>query len=227
MKEYILASKSPRRKELIRNLIDSFVVINPAITEIRAEGESPNQFVLRIAASKAQAARDLVNVSPGRDWVIIAADTIVVDGDRILGKPVDESQAVQMLTALRGRTHTVTSGLAVIDLSSQEIRTRTVSSNVLMREYTEQEVSAYVASGDPLDKAGAYAIQNHQFDPAPGFRDCFANVMGLPLCHLAVLMREMGCPVGNHVAARCQGSLGYQCPIYSSVLAGFNGKEKV
>lgn len=226
MKEYILASKSPRRKALLRNLIDSFLIINPEIKEERQAGESPGTFVMRISELKARAAGYKVTSLPGRDWLVIAADTIVVDGERILGKPADETQAVAMLTQLRGKVHTVYSGLAVFDISQEKIQTRQVSSQVLMREYTEDEIEAYVASGDPMDKAGAYAIQNQDFDPAPGFSDCYANVMGLPLCHLAVLLNEMDCPIHLDVAEGCQESIGYQCPIYSKILSGINGKEK-
>lgn len=225
MKEFILASNSPRRKALLRNLIDNFMIVNPDVEETRHKGETPQDYVLRISEDKARAARNMIHSSPGSDWVIIAADTIVVDGDQILGKPADESQAKQMLTELRGRTHTVHSGLAVFDLAREEIQTRVVSSKVFMRKYTEEEVNVYVASGDPLDKAGAYAIQNHHFDPAPDFNDCFANVMGLPLCHLAVLLHEMDCPGQFGVAERCQESNQYQCPIFSGILSGIRGKE--
>ena len=143
----------------------------------------------------------------------------------ILGKPVDRSQAVQILTDLRGRTHTVYSGLTVYDSSQADIQTRVVSSKVLMREYTEEEINTYVASGDPMDKAGAYAIQNSQFDPAPDFYECYANVMGLPLCHLAVILNEMGCQGQSDIAERCQESIKYQCPIFSNILNGRHGKE--
>lgn len=226
MKEYILASRSPRRKDLLRNLIDSFLIISPDIREARERGESPEDYVVRISELKAQAVWRMVKSPEGSDWVIIAADTIVVDDDRILGKPVDEIQAVQMLTELRGRIHEVCSGLAVYDIARDEIRNTIVTSNVLMREYTDEEIRVYVSSGDPMDKAGAYAIQNHQFDPAPDFSECFANVMGLPICHLASLLHEMGYPVDSLVAERCQKSIGYQCPVYSSILAGVNGKEE-
>ena len=225
MKEYLLASKSPRRKALLRNLIESFVIINPEIQEARKKGEEPENYVRRISELKALAVAKLVSSSPKNGWVVIAADTIVVAGDRILGKPADESQAVQMLTDLRGGSHTVYSGLAVYDLSREEIQTRMVSSEVLMREYTEEEISAYVASRDPLDKAGAYAIQNQHFNPAPDFNHCYANVMGLPLCNLAVLLHEMGCPGYSDVAQRCQESIQYQCPIFSRILSGIRGKE--
>jgi septum formation protein len=225
MTEYILASKSPRRKSLLRNLIDGFIVINPDIEEARLEQELPENYVLRISEEKARAASEFVNPSGGDDWVVIAADTIVVDGDRILGKPTTEEQAAQMLVDLRGKAHTVYSGLAVYQVSQDEIRSRIVSSEVVMREYTDKEVTAYVASGDPMDKAGAYAIQNHQFDPAPAFSHCYANVMGLPLCHLAVLLNEIDRPGLADVADRCQESIQYQCPIFSQILLDRNGKE--
>ena len=225
MKEFILASRSPRRKELLRNLIESFIIISPDVVETRIKGETPDNYVRRISELKARAGRDLVSSKSGTDWVVIAADTIVVDGDMILGKPVDRSQAAQILTDLRGRTHTVYSGFTVYDSSQADIQTRVVSSKVLMREYTEEEINTYVASGDPMDKAGAYAIQNSQFDPAPDFYECYANVMGLPLCHLAVILNEMGCPGQSDIAERCQESIKYQCPIFSSILNGRHGKE--
>jgi MAF protein len=225
MKEYILASKSPRRKALLRNLIDTFLIINPEIQEERQGGETPRSYVKRISELKSEAVGKTIETLPASDWVVIAADTIVVDGDRILGKPEDQSQAIQILSELRGKTHTVYSGLAVYDISLDEIQSRQVSSQVDMREYTDEELKAYVASGDPMDKAGAYAIQNQQFDPAPDFNDCYANVMGLPLCDLAVLLYEMKCPIQPDVAERCQESIQYQCPIYSGKLSGINGKE--
>ncbi len=225
MKEYILASKSPRRKALLRNLIDSFLIINPDIKEARQQGETPITYVKRNSELKARVAGSKVDSLSASDWLVIAADTIVVDGDRILGKPADKPEAVRMLTELRGKAHTVYSGIAVFDISREEIQTRQVSSRVFMRQYTDDEIQEYVASGDPMDKAGAYAIQNDQFDPAPDFNDCYANVMGLPLCHLAVLLNEMGYPGKYDVAERCQESIEYQCPLYSKILAGINGKE--
>lgn len=227
MTEYILASKSPRRKSLLRNLIESFIVIDPDILEERNSEEEPGEYVTRISELKAKAAGAYLDPSKEGDWVAIAADTIVVQGSEILGKPIDESQALQMLSDLRGKSHTVYSGLAVFDIKKGEIRSRTVSSQVLMREYTDKEAAAYVASGDPMDKAGAYAIQNQDFDPAPTFSHCYANVMGLPLCHLAVLLNEMQHPGLADVAVRCQRSIHYQCPIFSQVLSEGNGKEKV
>ena len=223
MTEYILASKSPRRKELLRNLIDSFLIIDPDTQEVRKGGETPEKYVIRNAALKARSAGKKVKTASENRLFAIGADTIVVDGDRILGKPANKLEAVEMLTRLRGRTHQVLSGIAVYNLLCDEVRTEIVSSEVSMREYTENEIQVYVDSGDPLDKAGSYAIQNHHFNPVPEFWDCFANVMGLPLCHLAVLLSEMGCPGHRDVAERCQESIGYQCPIFSGILGEITG----
>jgi len=205
--------------------MDSFLIINPDIEEARQGKETPGDYVMRNAELKAQAAANQLTGSSQEDWLVIAADTIVVDGDQVLGKPADESQAIQILTSLRGKTHTVFSGLAVLDTSRGKIQTRQVSTPVSMREYTDQEIEDYVASGDPLDKAGAYAIQNEGFDPAPGFNDCYANVMGLPLCHLALVLNEMHCPGFGDVARRCQESIGYQCPVFARILSGMGMKE--
>ncbi len=219
MADYILASQSPRRKALLRNLIDAFLVINPEIVEDQEPGEDPVDYVLRVAREKALAAGDQLESGSDREGVILAADTIVLDGDKILGKPRDEAEAARILEKLRGRTHKVYSGIAAYDRSSGEIKTSSVCSDVTMREYTEKEIQEYVASGDSLDKAGAYAIQNPSFNPAPDFQDCYANVMGLPLCHLSLLLQEMGRSGYEDVAARCQDSLGYRCPVFAGILA--------
>jgi septum formation protein len=223
MTEYILASKSPRRKTLLRNLIDSFLVVNPEVTEDQKQGESPIDYVLRIAREKAFAAGNLLKPGADSEWVILAADTIVLDGDKILGKPLDDADAARILTKLRGRTHQVFSGIAVFDLSTGEVKSRSVCSEVKMRDYTDKQIHDYIASGDPLDKAGAYAIQNQAFNPAPDFHDCYANVMGLPLCHLSLLLQELGKKGYEDVADRCQNSLAYQCPVFSKILSTSSG----
>ncbi len=223
MTEFILASKSPRRKVLLRNLIDAFIVINSNVDEREIPGEKPDEFVMRLAKEKALKGDAGVKANSIKNTFVIGADTIVVDGDEILGKPLDQLDAVRILEQLRGKTHRVLSGIALYDLSSKAIQTRLICTEVIMREYTQDEIRDYIASGDPLDKAGAYGIQNRDFDPAPDFFGCFANVMGLPLCHLAVLMTEMGIETDDQVAKRCQDSIDYRCPIYAEVLAGMKG----
>ncbi len=223
MTEFILASKSPRRKTLLRNLIDPFIVVNSDVDEREIPGENPDEFVMRLAKEKALKGGAGVLTNSLENAFVLGADTIVVDGTEILGKPQDQMDAARILKQLRGKTHKVLSGIALYNLSTGEIQTRLVCTEVVMREYTDDEIQDYIASGDPMDKAGAYGIQNSDFNPAPDFFGCFANVMGLPLCHLAVLMKEMGIETDHRVADRCQDSIDYQCPIYADVLAGTKG----
>jgi len=223
MTEFILASKSPRRKTLLRNLIDPFIVVNSDVDEREIPGENPDEFVMRLAKEKALKGGAGVLANSLENAFVLGADTIVVDGTEILGKPQDQMDAARILKQLRGKTHKVLSGIALYNLSTGEIQTRLVCTEVVMREYTDDEIQDYIASGDPMDKAGAYGIQNSDFNPAPDFFGCFANVMGLPLCHLAVLMKEMGIETDHRVADRCQDSIDYQCPIYANVLAGTKG----
>ena len=223
MTEFILASKSPRRKTLLRNLIDPFIVVNSDVDEREIPGENPDEFVMRLAKEKALKGGAGVLTNSLENAFVLGADTIVVDGTEILGKPQDQMDAARILKQLRGKTHKVLSGIALYNLSTGEIQTRLVCTEVVMREYTDDEIQDYIASGDPMDKAGAYGIQNSDFNPAPDFFGCFANVMGLPLCHLAVLMKEMGIETDHRVADRCQDSIDYQCPIYTDVLAGTKG----
>ena len=223
MTEFILASKSPRRKTLLRNLIDPFIVVNSDVDEREIPGENPDEFVVRLAKEKALKGGAGVLTNSLENAFVLGADTIVVDGTEILGKPQDQMDAARILEQLRDKTHQVLSGIALYNLSTREIQTRLVCTEVVMREYTDDEIRDYIASGDPMDKAGAYGIQNRDFNPAPEFFGCFANVMGLPLCHLAVIMKEMGIETDHRVADRCQDSIDYQCPIYADVLAGTKG----
>ena len=220
MTEFILASKSPRRKILLRNLIDPFIVVNSDVDEREIPGENPDEFVVRLAKEKALKGGAGVLTNSLENAFVLGADTIVVDGTEILGKPQDQMDAARILEQLRDKTHQVLSGIALYNLSTREIQTRLVCTEVVMREYTDDEIRDYIASGDPMDKAGAYGIQNRDFNPAPQFYGCFANVMGLPLCHLAVLMKEMGIDTDHRVAERCQESIEYQCPVYNDILAG-------
>jgi len=223
MTEFILASKSPRRKDLLRNLIDPFIVVNSDVDEREIPGEKPDEFVMRLAKEKALEGGAGVSTYSLDNSFVLGADTIVVDGTEILGKPLDPLDAARILDQLRGKTHQVLSGITLYNLSAGEIQTQLVCTEVEMREYTDDEIQDYIASGDPLDKAGAYGIQNRDFNPAPNLCGCFANVMGLPLCHLAVLMTDMGIDTDHRVADRCQNSIDYQCPIYADVLAGMKG----
>lgn len=207
---------------LLRNLINHFIVMETDIDETIQPGEDPADFVLRLASEKAFAAGKKLEKSTLQDVVVIAADTIVVDKENVLGKPIDAADAINILDRLKNRTHQVLSGIAVYQLETGKIRSSRVLTEVRMRNYTEIEVQEYVNSGDPFDKAGAYAIQNDSFNPAPDFEGCFANVMGLPLCHLSLLMRKENLETDSRVADRCQEAIHYQCPVYSQILTGEN-----
>jgi len=184
------------------------------IDESRRENEPARDYVMRVSKAKAEASI----TSTDANSVIIAADTIVVLDGVILGKPRDADDAFAMLAALRGRTHDVLTAIAVHTATGtkQDI----CCSPVRMRNYTTDEMQMYIDSGDPLDKAGAYAIQNRAFSPAEDFRGCFASVMGMPLCHLERTLRRCGIGYLNQFAPVCQNQLKYSCPIPSRVMAG-------
>ncbi len=183
------------------------------IDETPLPGERPQPYVLRLARSKAQAAMQIA--AAGR--VVVAADTIVADGDDLLGKPADAAQAGEMLRRLRGRTHQVYTAIAAGFAPDGILFSDLCASQVPMRCYSEDEMAAYIASGDPLDKAGAYAIQNQAFQPVENFAGCYASVMGLPLCHLARLLTRLGGVVPPHVPHICQQKLEYACPLWREI----------
>ena len=157
-----------------------------------------------------------------RGLVVIGSDTAVVDAGEILGKPRDTREAESMLRQLRGRTHQVYTAIAVYDETSNKVFSELCISDVPMREYSDAEMDAYIQTGDPMDKAGGYGIQNGEFQPVERFDGCFASVMGLPLCHLARSLKNMGIDVEADLPQRCQSSLVYECTISSAVLRGEN-----
>ena len=212
MTNFILASNSPRRKELLALFGWPFEVVPADIDESRKPGEHPMDYVRRLACEKAQA------VAAQRTGLILAADTIVADGEELLGKPRDDAEARRMLTQLRGRTHQVYTGLALIDPESGRSDDRVCRTDVPMRDYTDAELEAYIQTGDPLDKAGAYAIQHSGFHPVDGLTGCYASVMGLPLCHLVVSLRQFGWAAPDDLPERCQQSLHYRCPVFEEIL---------
>ena len=182
----LLASGSPRRKDLLQLLGLPFVVQPSDADEQTLPLESASEMVVRLSRDKAQA---LLPHARGR--LILAADTTVAFHGIVLGKPADPQDATLMLRQLRGKTHTVYSGITLLDSASGESRTELVESRVVMRRYSDTEIAAYVATGDPLDKAGSYAIQYAQFRPVARITGCYANVMGLPLCHVYCLLRDL------------------------------------
>lgn len=208
----ILASNSPRRRQLLALTGWDFVVSVADVDESPQENESPADYVLRLAETKARAVRT------NAERIILAADTTVVDGSEILGKPMNDADAVSMLTRLRGRTHQVYTGIALLRASDGSLLTDLCVTDVPMRGYSDEEIRSYAASGDPLDKAGAYAIQHAGFHPVARMDGCYASVMGLPLCHAVRLMRKMDIQPNADVPANCQKLLEYDCPVYVSIL---------
>jgi len=193
-----------------------FSVSVPDVDESQNPGETPADYVRRLAEAKAHAA-----VANARtEHIIVAADTAVVDGTEILGKPRDIAAAVEMLQQLRGHTHQVYTGLSVLSVKDGRSITDVCVTDVPMRNYSDDEISAYVLTGDPLDKAGAYAIQHSRFQPVENMSGCFASVMGLPLCHLTRALRKLDVTPNADIPNNCQIYLHYQCPVSRSILRG-------
>lgn len=179
-------------------------------------GEAPQEYVLRLAQAKAQKVAQQFQ----GDAVILAADTTVVESGSILGKPENPAQAVAMLRRLRNRTHQVYTAVVALRVADDLLLSDICVTQVPMRNYSDEEIAAYVASGDPFDKAGAYAIQHQAFHPVENLYGCYANVMGLPLCHLSRLLMRLGIPSEVNVPIVCQKALAFRCEVYPRILAG-------
>jgi septum formation protein len=209
----LLASNSPRRRQLLSLAGWKFNVSAADVDESQQPNESPADYVLRLAETKARAVR------ADADQIVLAADTAVVDGQDILGKPKDHADAIAMLKRLRGHTHQVYSGIALLRLSDGLLLRDLCITDVPMRDYSDEEIHAYVQTGDPLDKAGAYAIQHPQFRPVATMDGCYASVMGLPMCHVLLLMRKMDLQPNAAFFAGCETLLEYQCPVSNAILS--------
>jgi MAF protein len=181
----ILASSSPRRKQLLAAMGLSFIVAIPHIDESVGAHEAPQDVARRLCVAKAHAV-----ATSHTQGLIIAADTIVALDGEILGKPIDAGHATDTLIRLRNRQHEVHTGLAVLDATTHRLRQEVVTTIVHMRNYKDDEIGRYVTSGDPFDKAGAYAIQHDTFQPVASIRGCYTNVVGLPVCRLFVFLRD-------------------------------------
>jgi septum formation protein len=183
----ILASASPRRRALLRQLGIPFRVVRSSVSEAAAAGESPEARVLRLSRLKA---RDVAARRPGR-WVI-GADTIVLVAGMILGKPETVEEAHAMLGALQGRAHEVLTGICVLRLPHGPSAQRVVRTTVHMRDISPQETAWYVGTGEPFDKAGAYAIQGLGSVFVTRIEGSYTNVVGLPVPELIQILRELG-----------------------------------
>lgn len=210
MTQLILASGSPRRQQFLRELGLPFVVQVADIDETPYAAEAPIALAQRLATTKAQAVAARLDTGE-TNYVIIAADTVVALGDQLLGKPADAAEATQMLTILRDTEHAVHTSVSVLGWPSGVQQTCVNSTQVQMRNYSDAEIAAYVATGDPLDKAGAYAIQHPEFAPVCALHGCMSGVIGLPLGDLRKLLAEAGVEVTETIATICRRQTAFPC----------------
>jgi MAF protein len=226
----ILASNSPRRKQLLESIGWDFISISPEVDEQVIEGENPEEYTRRVAKTKAQAAIIHPEVSWKKGDLILAADTAVVDPARgsnpedkqravILGKPATLDEAQEMLFRLRGHSHQVCTSVTVLDPVEGSIREATEFSSVTMRNYTLDEMKKYISSRDPLDKAGGYAIQHSKFRSVEKVSGCYPNVAGLPVCQVIRLAAESGYYPNNFEMELCNKSES-PCWIYRGAFQG-------
>lgn len=186
--EIILASGSPRRKELLGNMgLRNFRIVKPDFEEEGVQAPSPGALVETLSAGKAAATAEALN---NEDALIIAADTVVALGDTVLGKPADRAHAIAMLTALSGKRHQVYTGVTV--RRGEQAVTQHEVTSVTFRTLSPQEIENYVATGEPMDKAGAYGIQGFGSLLVQGIEGDYFNVMGLPICRLGQILTQFG-----------------------------------
>lgn len=185
-KALVLASGSPRRRLLLSMAGFDFDVASPDIDEIRLPDEPPEEFVVRMAKEKAE---EIANRHPSA--FVLGFDTSVALGDRVYGKPVDEAAAAEMLLSLAGKTHTVYTGYSLIQPDGR-VETGIDAARVTMRAVSEDEAAAYAASGEPLDKAGAYALQGKGKGFVESVDGLRSTVIGLPLEHVVDLLIRNG-----------------------------------
>ena len=186
----VLASGSPRRKELLAGLGLQFTVIPSDVDEHVAEDCTPAEVVEQLARRKAEEV-----AGQAKEGLVLGSDTIVVLDGKILGKPVDELDAFSMLKRLQGNTHVVYSGLAIIDVEQNKMKIGHQSTQVSMRSLTEEEIHQYIATKEPMDKAGSYAIQGIGATIVEGIVGDYFTVVGLPLLLTAQYLKEFGVDV--------------------------------
>ena len=224
----LLASASPRRRELLALLGLPFEVTVADVDEDPLTDESPATLVARLSQAKACAAYSGPGPSTAAcsstiatgvpTGAVIACDTVVALNGELLGKPRDATEAIAMLRRLGGQFHDVYSAVTLLEPTTSRALTDVARTQVAMRAYSDDEIAAYVASGDPLDKAGAYAIQHAGFHPVAELQGCYANVVGLPLCHLTRCLRTWKIEPLRHVPTACQAHTGQECKVYAGIL---------
>jgi septum formation protein len=189
-KTIYLASRSPRRAELLQQVGLNFIVLPSDIDEAPLLNEQSHEYVVRLAAEKAQACFARVQIDQATLYPVLAADTAVSVDGRILGKPQDDDDAFQMLSSLAGRWHEVHTGIAVATISG--VKTAISSTRVEMPKLSDKKISAYVATGEPRDKAGAYGIQGLASTMIKRIEGSYSGVMGLPIYETTMLLEQAG-----------------------------------
>jgi septum formation protein len=187
----ILASSSPRRAEILRDAEIEFEICPTELDETPLPGETARAMVARLAEAKARAVAESIDAGTG-DCIVIGADTTVEMNGEILGKPRDSGEAREMLAKLSGNTHRVLTGIFLQRLPEETTRAAVEVSEVTFAPLSEKEIADYAASGEPLGKAGAYAIQGIASRFISRIEGCYFNVVGLPLARLHELLRELG-----------------------------------
>jgi septum formation protein len=183
----VLASESTRRVDILRTLGISFSIIPPDIDERRKRDETIRDYVLRIAQEKAKK----VGIHFPDKWVI-GADTIVVHKGKVLGKPKNEKEAMEMLTALRGKWHKVLTGYCILNVSKKTSCQDVVETKVFIKDLTDEEIRRYIKTSEPFDKAGSYAVQGKGGFMVKEIKGSYSNVVGLPICEITDILLSLG-----------------------------------
>ena len=211
----ILASASPRRQQMLSWIVQEFQCMPADIDETPLPGELPVPYCERMAMGKAVHCAEQLR----EDAFVIGSDTTVYINHQILGKPEDEEQAEEMLKMLNGKEHLVCTAVTLACRKNGETRYKqSISETVVrFRDMGRDEIRDYVKSGDPMGKAGAYAIQNRIYHPVEAISGCYAAVMGLPLCHLGVLFHHFGVEVFPQIRSACFSGTKYPCSTIPAV----------
>jgi septum formation protein len=192
-KKVLLASRSPRRRELIKRIlpIERLVFIDAAVQESRHQGEKAEDFCVRLAMEKVMSARNIHKRGLGDIDAVVGADTVVLLGNEIIGQPKDHADAVRILKKLSGNCHEVMTGVAVYVPSSDRLTTFIVKSKVWLHVLSPEQIEDYVTTGEPLDKAGAYAIQGKGNVLVARYEGSYSNIVGLPLDELEEALNSL------------------------------------
>lgn len=191
-------------------------IAHAEVDETPRPGEAPADLAVRLARAKALAARPATSTP---HTLLLAADTTVDLRGESLGKPETPEEARAMLRALQNGPHQVHTGVALYAPHTATLTLRRVTTEVVMRAYSEAEIAAYIASGDPMDKAGGYAVQHPGFQPVAQLERCYANVVGLPLCAVVALLRAWNYADIAPIPTLCRRHFGYTCPAVDTGIA--------